>query len=391
MTSLLDPLTEDQQELVEIVAQVFLKHGRWPIFDYVEKTLDRDRIDANHAIATFPSSERLYGGGPYSAVWTTGGGNDRTVELTVLGMVHSKSLRRDPRYPPPEGAFFMVLGYLVNLYGTADPPTPFEISNVEANGEDLSALLKSNRYDGWFSLDSLFDLLKHEPATWYGSGSSYPDGSKKWLITRHVMNYADVTDVPSYLERMEALAPPPPAPPRAVPSPLNLPAALDYLDAIWRLVPAHKESLLSLHSAERTAKLGEPAQTADELHGRLSALAEVVSGFRVPKPAASPKDARTRDSGDSTLRNLRAHLRTALPTQSHARIDEAIDRLQDIIELRHGGHHGHSDTRSKAAAAYARRGISYPPTDWGFAWTAVQSRAVEALEEIREELALLTR
>ena len=88
-------------------------------------------------MASLPNSQRLYGGGPYSAVWTTGGSNDRPVQLTVLGLHHSKRLHRDPRYPPIEEAFFLTLRHLVAAYQTVEP-SPFEVMTVEVEVDDAT-------------------------------------------------------------------------------------------------------------------------------------------------------------------------------------------------------------------------------------------------------------
>ncbi len=241
VSDLLEPLSDLQQHLVEVVAEVFLRDRRWPIYDYVEKLLDRVPADASLVMASLPNSQRLYGGGPYSAVWTTGGSNDRPVQLTVLGLHHSRHLHRDPRYPPIEEAFFMTLRHLVAAYQTVEP-SPFEVMTVEVEVGEIARVLQQARH-GWLPLEVLFDLMKHEPATWYGNLTESSDGKKAWLVTRHVMDYEGISGVADYVERMAELAPPPPEPPRPPLPEDALPEALDFLDAIWRLVPGHDESV----------------------------------------------------------------------------------------------------------------------------------------------------
>lgn len=389
MASLLDPLTDAQEQLIGVVGDVFLRYRRWPIFDYVEKMLARVPLDATRVLTSFPTSDRLFGGPPYSAIWAQGGANDRPVELTVLGLHHCERLHRDPRYPPLEETFFLILNFLIDVYRAVEP-SPFEIQTVEADGDEIALFLKRQKHD-WLPLDALFELLKHEPATWYGRTIQRPGESTSWVVTRHVLDYDGVAEVAGYVERMAALSPPPPAPP-PVPLPAAaLPAALDFLDAVWRLVPGHDKSLLRLVSAERTAKLGQEIATEETLAGALSALSEILTSVQIPKAAAAPQRARRRTDGDPTLERLRGHLLNKVPEGGQTRVNNAIDVLQSIVDLRHGSHHGHSDARSRAAAAYERLRIGFPPSNPALAWETIRSETVAAITDIREELAPLSR
>lgn len=387
MATVLDPLTPAQQRLVEIVSEVFLREQRWPFFAYVEWIMDQEGLDANAVLASFPTSVPLYGTGPYRAIWTDTGLPDRPVKLTILGIYRSELLHRSPQYPPIETTFFSVLRYFINLYRSFRP-SPFEVPVVEAKGEELSQLL--DRDDPWLELDTLFDLLKHEPATCFGTLNTLPDGSRRWSVTRHVSEYEGITDVPGYVDRFTSLAPPLPPTRRAVPSPQALPAALDYLDAIWLRIPGHSKSLLRLFSVQRTARLALPAETEGDLDGQLSALGEVLTSLDVPTLTPKPRAPR-RSGADPTLQRLRAYLLKKVPASGHVRVNDAMDTLQDVIDLRHGSHQGHSKTRSKAAAAYGRLGIRYPPSSPAQAWEIIQAETVAALEQVREEIAPLTR
>ena len=69
---------------------------------------------------------------------------------------------------------------------------------------------------------------------------------------------------------------------------------------------------------------------------------------------------------------------------SAARVDEAINTLQRIVDIRVGAQH--SDARRKALKAFETFGLPYPPTDWQQIRVSLTELAVDALEAIREEV-----
>ena len=54
MAGLLDPLTNDQQRLIDLVGEAFSLDGAWPFFDYLEGAFDQDHKDAGDTLAQFP-------------------------------------------------------------------------------------------------------------------------------------------------------------------------------------------------------------------------------------------------------------------------------------------------------------------------------------------------
>lgn len=54
MAGLLDPLTPDQQTLVDLVAEAFTLDDEWPVFDYLEGWFDREDKNAAETLASFP-------------------------------------------------------------------------------------------------------------------------------------------------------------------------------------------------------------------------------------------------------------------------------------------------------------------------------------------------
>jgi len=91
VAGLLDPLTPDQQKLVDLVAEAFALDQGWPVFDYLEGSFDQEDKNAAETLATFPR----FGRWNYAAVWWIGMGQvsqpttDAEVALTLVGMHHS--------------------------------------------------------------------------------------------------------------------------------------------------------------------------------------------------------------------------------------------------------------------------------------------------------------
>lgn len=98
---LLAPLSEEQQRLVDRVAEAFLRSGyQWPFYSYLEWVYDAEGDDAWVILQSFPQLGR-FGYGP---VWWVRGspnvrpGPEAEVALTILGMSHAEQLR--PHIPP---------------------------------------------------------------------------------------------------------------------------------------------------------------------------------------------------------------------------------------------------------------------------------------------------
>ena len=218
------------------------------------------------------------------------------------------------------------------------------------------------------------DILGGEPSTWHGCGNGSDDG---WTHSpsAFLRRFADLVDVNDYLRRLRAWVEPetvPTAP--VVVSPIALPAALDYLDVVWRL--AFGGGLLVIPSAERAARLVFDAATGEEFDNRLSAIGEMFKGFDVPG-----------DQRDGTFKRLRMYLRSRLTAAAMARVDPAVDVLESVTHIRNGGQH--MDAAADAAAALPSLGLTYPISDFSSAWWTVQVNVVQALDIIREEVRAL--
>jgi hypothetical protein len=92
---LLDPLTPQQQELIDVVASAFFQDTEWPVFDYLMGSFDERAENAAEILASFP----CFGRWNYGAAWWVGLGQvaepnrEQVVGLTVLGAARSQALQ----------------------------------------------------------------------------------------------------------------------------------------------------------------------------------------------------------------------------------------------------------------------------------------------------------
>lgn len=383
VANLLKPLTANQQRMIEVIGGAFAENSwRWPIFDYVEGVLENEGIDAWTELETLPRDANS----GYAVAWWPMRGSaklqpDEVLGLTVLGLSRVETVNRTLTGVVP--AFFALVRFLSEWrrLRSLSPSVPrdLRISSAEVVRE-----LESRQVPEALLSPVLWrELLEHEPATWLGGGSTAVDGTWERDVSREVYRFQALETVESYVEETVAGFWQPEAPEQlTAPSPFGLVAAIDYLDTVWRLVPAHSDHLFRLRGAQQVASLAFSANTGEEFDSRLSGLGDLLQSIQLPSGARNPRRDR-----DKPLGPFNAYLETLLP-ESQARIERAIATLHNVIAVRDSGQH--SAAGSRGAAALADLGIGFPPPSWAFAWTVVSARTIEALEALREELATLT-
>jgi hypothetical protein len=377
MPRLLDLLNVDQQQLVDLVADAFLAdEGKWPFFDYLEGRFDQQRKDAWEILYSFPR----VGSWHYSATWWIGmnvpnrPSPEQEVELTIVGMYHSDQLKRYV------GLFFGVLERMVagRRQGPVGRRTARDVSltSEDFRWDETRAPLVSE------TLRLIPTLLRREPGTWGGGESINQDGEWVKHIPRAVLDYEGVSTIEQYVERLEALTTYPAMPvAESVPSPLDLVAALDYLDTEWRV--SHATPLLTYPSSERAAKLTYLANTPEELDARLSALGEILRSSNAG--ARGPANRKLRAaSRDNPLAPLSDYMLGRAP-QDQARITDAIKTLESAISIRDAAQH--TEATPRAVLSLTALGLTHPVGDVSRAWQVVTSKVVVALNALREVLA----
>lgn len=381
MAELLDPLTPDQQRLVDLVAEAYeAEGGQWPIFDYLEATFDARHEDAWDILYGLPRRGQ-WGYGP---AWWVGANQlsqkpaaEAEIELTILGMHHSSTLK--DRVP----IFLSTLRYMIEVQRGV-PPLRREVRRLELDATTVRMMLEVQDRTHLFpeSLARLPTLWKREPATFAGGEARDPMGVWTYTIPRTVLDYEGVSTIEEYVDRLEALTAIPSTPvAEATPSPLSLVSALEVLDMAWRV--AHGTALFSYPSAERSAKLAFPAATTEELDSRLAALGEILRTANLTVRRGGRRLAR--QTHEEPLAPLRDFLvgQTAL---DEARIGAAVTTLEAALSVRDATQHTEAGGRSVLALSQ-QFNLAHPIRDPTEAWAVISSRVVSAITAIREELA----
>jgi hypothetical protein len=370
---LLEPLNAAQQRLVDVVADAFLfEEYQWPFFDYVQGVLDDAGLDAVDVLTSFP----MIGRWGYGAVaWNRNDSAESEVALTVVGMSHTAALRD---YVP---VFFTLVDYLAQCRRHAQP-SPREVRSLTVSSDQFDEHWREGRR---LPLPPRLtaQLKEREPLGW-GSRSLNPDGNWTTDVRRDILRFEGMKTLDEYVQRLEEIiGEPVSALPPILPSPLSLAAALDYLNAVWRLTH-DRERLFDFTSAERTTRLAYDVQTAEEFAAHLSAFTDLLRQAN-RRVSAQPE----RKERGRALARIEADVVSLVGPDATARVIQAIRMLEFVVALRDADQHGGASDR--AVAAYRELRIPYPTTDWRSAWSVISTHAIGALNVIREELETVSR
>jgi hypothetical protein len=357
---LLNPVTDEQRYLLEIIGEAVVTAGGWPVYQYVQAKMDNCDLDLEVVLSSLPAitADQLV----YSPVRRDRHGDDGTpIALTVAGLAHLDQFRTTV------ATFLGVVARLAEERAAAqfdplkvvDVVVPFE--RLTRDFDEMAAPRVNLR-----------ELLGAEPATWLNQVFQGEGGA--WFVRTgpSLRRFRGVATVEDYLARFRAwIAPGTPVQPPAPLSPLGLVAALDYLDVVFRL--RFGSHLLTFASVERAARLVFEAGTAEEFDNRLSALGEMLKGFRVPgKENRKP------------LKELSEFLSEHLPAEAATRVDRALAVLQAVTHVRNGGQH--VGAVEYAATALPSLGLTFPVVNHAAAWRMIQAHTVAALDTLREEI-----
>ncbi|MGD0863791.1 MAG: hypothetical protein ABSA21_13720 [Candidatus Limnocylindrales bacterium] len=374
---IINPLGPVDQSLVEILAERWLLNWKWPVFDYLNRVLSaRAGADAMEAMSRLPIAQGPNPQVVYRLIFTERGGPfaepDQRVGLTVAGL----------RHVPKGRARAEQVVSVVRLLAQADTqlePNPDRSVSLDMPVLDVLSSDLRRELRGW-SPGTLAESLEHEPPLW-GSISPGPD---RRISVRggRLSDFDDVVDVDDYVSRvvrwLGADRDGQPSP--LYSSPLQLPEALGYLDAVWRL--RFRSALLGRVQPAAAAKLALPCASIDELEARLSALSDVIGHFEVDLPPVA--DAEARKGNERSLARMRRRLEEHLESPGFERANAAIMVLQRVVRIRASTQH--SGTSGEMAEAFRELRLPYPPSNPSAAWESIGGVTVRAVDAIREEL-----
>lgn len=283
--SLLEPLTDEQQALVVAVFEVYRGRKVWPNVHYLDRRLGGRSIA--QIVATLPTLGSV-GYRVVSIPSTCVHDPKQEVALTVAGLAHV------------EGGETMIAPFLRFLRCVAArldalPLSPTEITRLDLRLGDLVECLGHHPASAPRSeVEAVVQLIPREPSTW--RGPSYTGNLESWTwadVPQFINRFADVMDVPAYLERLaEIIGPPPPAAPTLYSFPLGgtgvlaAPAPRSWLDLVH---PALREDVRR-HAAlgQWTAAVRESAVHLEEELRSRSGIASSLVGVDLVTAALKP-------------------------------------------------------------------------------------------------------
>jgi len=198
---LLAPLTDEQQALVDAIAEVLAQHDVWPSVHYLERKLAIPAVTP--LVASFPSLGAVH----YSAVWAMSSGGvhmaENDVGLTVAGLAH---VRGGERFIGP---------FLAMLRGVARqldelPMDPKNVPTLTMNLGDLARCVRLEPGDARLAdVEAVVRLIPHEPSTWHGNLQGEREELVWSNVPWHISRFRDVETVEAYLAELEAFVGPP--------------------------------------------------------------------------------------------------------------------------------------------------------------------------------------
>jgi hypothetical protein len=374
MPSLLDPLPDDGQQLVNLVAMAYSWRGKWPVWQYVaQQAFGKHGVDAEAALRNLPQWQWRNGTLEYQAIRmvpAVAGNSSPDIEartvLTIQGLFHA-----------PDGAEHpLVRGFLKAIQVGASRQGGATLSPTEARPITVSAAeivgVVNHQASTNLTAETVGLLLSGEPAT-TGGGVRESD-NWTWDLTRYrpLQPFA-VTDVRSYLVKLDALlANQVPRPYTAV-SPEALPRALDHLNVVWNIVA--QQRLFYPRGLAGAASLVESVNSGEQLTSRLGALADIFDLFLRTPTGKSPQGGSL-----NAFRDQVVSLLPAGPAQDLARA--AVCQFIDINRIRNG--RLHTDTTNWAESLH-RLGVPASESP-GQQWDRIRALTVEAVYAIIELL-----
>lgn len=376
-----DQLTTEQIRLITTIYRPFADNGEWPLWGFVDFTLDQEGVNAGIVLRSLPQvrhPDPAHWSSTYGLIWYEHSGleprDDQLIALTVAGLRHL------PEAEPLLRSFVTAIAHIDQEIRELWPSPYKPIDTTLSTTRLADRILTSSIDEGAvppvdLTMHKMRQLLEREPTL-----SSLVQGGRDWEIRvnwaslRVVRGLRGSTDVDEYLDRViERVAPEaPPTVPLSF-SALDLPYAIGYLDAVWKNRLGAR-LFMDLDPAS-IARLTQHCADEGDFNSLMSALADVLSRI-VPPGETKPKN--------GALERVRDYLVGRVEPQAADRIREAFETLVAIRHIRVAGQH--SDARHRAVKGFEKIGLTFPPTDWPATWEFVGAMAKGALDVLREEV-----
>ncbi|MBB1152474.1 hypothetical protein [Amycolatopsis dendrobii] len=365
MSVLLEPLDDQQKNLLELVWSLFREKNQFPVYQYVEYMLRQRGYEATEILSSFPSISPDGSQAHYAAVYADPNTGtylpDNRVCLTIAGLFHA----RDHLAMEIIGNFLVYLRALT-VAQERIKESPFAVVDVEAG---LVAALRDAGRDET-TLPWVSKLVGRE---WLGVQVWNQNANDNDVVSRlSFLTSANFYTVEEYLTAITVAATPMPrvvAPEYRDPRALS--RAITNFDITCELVL--KTPLITKPAIDRTALFAQDAATDAEFREGLSALGELLGGFSVPGKSPSHAVGRLLD-----------HLAQALPNIDQAQVQRAIDLFDAVRDLRNSSQH--RKPSEKLIQACERLGLPFMQRDSKQAWDIVRGQMTDAFTILQEEI-----
>lgn len=361
MPGLTEPLTQEQQILVDLLWSTFIKHERFPHFFYVNYRMRKHGYDAVTVLNTFPVVGRDQVTHGYRAVgwWGADHNPDRNgpVHLTMAGLYHVRS------HPTAALLARGLLTYMQELTRRQEAilDSPFQEPDIDV---DLAEIAKQvEGASGHVQLMAL--IAEHE---W--PGIRFHLGSLTGRLG--ALHDADFDALDPYLAAVTAaLAPTPPLQALAFSEPRALVRALNFLDITSELVLG--KALVPRPPLDRSSLLALDADDEAGFHAGLVVLTDVLRDLHVPGQAPT-----------QGLLRLENYLTGRLPAIDRTVVGQAVQLLDRIRVIRNSAIHPKSS--ANLHAAHQALGLPFPVRDFTAAWDSVRAHAERAISILQEAI-----
>jgi hypothetical protein len=138
LSDLLDPLSDEHLLLLRTMATEYLRSSRWPMWHFVQATLNREDLDADQLLDSLPRVGGRWFAKPYRLAWWDDGPTENSRPgLTIAAVHHVPDL-----LPVMGQPFLLVLRKLVEIQRNL-PLSPDEIKTVAYTPDDIRRVLPS--------------------------------------------------------------------------------------------------------------------------------------------------------------------------------------------------------------------------------------------------------